>query len=386
MSPSPSPLQLYVHVPFCEKKCHYCDFASWELPAARQRPWTETLLREIETRGKGLEGRPIRTVFFGGGTPSVLASEFLESLVLSLRSRFDFSQVEELSIECNPSSLNRDKLNFFHDLGFTRISLGVQSFHEAELKRLGRVHSPEGARAALQCLADDGRFEFSGDLIFGQPGQTLSSFLSSLETLLSYDPTHISFYGLTIEGGTEFDRQAQAGTLSLPEAEQYNAQYLAGVELLASRGYERYEVSNFAKPGKACLHNQGYWDGIEYLALGPGAHSLLGDMRLASPRGFEEYLQWGAQGFPAEQCEQDRLDSEALIAERVFLSLRQAKGLELAQMENDFAVSLPYATQQKWFSAEAIRFESGRIFLHDHGWLMLDEISADFLAHLQPRK
>lgn len=379
---SSRPLQLYVHVPFCEKKCHYCDFASWELPAARQRPWTETLLREIEVRGQGLAGRPIRTVFFGGGTPSVLAGEFLESLVLALRSRFDCTQTEEWSIECNPSSLNRDKLNFFNGLGFTRISLGVQSFHEAELKRLGRVHSPEGAHAALQCLAEDGRFDFSGDLIFGQPGQTTASFLSNLETLLRYDPTHISFYGLTIEGGTEFEKQAKSGTLVLPEPELYNEQYLDGVALLRSRGYNRYEVSNFAKPGKACRHNQGYWDGIDYLALGPGAHSLLGDMRLASPRGFEEYLAWGEQGFPLQSCEQDQLDRDALLAERIFLSLRQAKGLNLDALQKDFSVTLPDAVRQKWQAAQAIRFDAGRIMLHERGWLMLDEISADFLAHL----
>ncbi len=379
-----NPLQLYVHVPFCEKKCHYCDFASWELPAARQRPWTQVLLQEMAARGEGLSQRPVRTVFFGGGTPSVLASEFLEALVLDLRSRFDCSQVEEWSIECNPSSLNREKLNLFHDLGFNRISLGVQSFDGEELKRLGRVHSPEGAHAALRTLAEDGRFAFSGDLIFGQPQQDVKSFLHNLESLLAYHPQHLSFYGLTIETGTEFDRLAHLGQIQMPEAEAYNDQYLRGVELLASHGYDRYEVSNFAKPGFACRHNQGYWDGVEYLALGPGAHSWLGGERLEAPRAFEDYLAWGEAGFPRASCQIETVGQDSRIAERVFLSLRQGKGLDLAALRRDFQIAFGEATLGKWLKPGWLRLQGEHLLLHGEGWLLLDEIAADLLAKAMP--
>lgn len=378
------PLQLYVHVPFCEKKCHYCDFASWELPASRQRPWTETLLHEIQVRGQGLNHRPIRTVFFGGGTPSVLAPEFLEALVLGLKSHFDCSEVEEWSIECNPSSLNREKLNSIHDLGFRRVSMGVQSFHASELKRLGRVHSPEGAQAALQCLVQDERFAFSGDLIFGQPGQTLVSFTQSLERLMVYQPTHVSFYGLTIEAGTEFDKQAQAGHLSLPEPEAYNEQYLAGVEFLRQHGLHRYEVSNFAKPGFECKHNQGYWDGVEYLALGPGASSLLNGVRTTSPKGFDDYMQWGSNGFSSLSCERDILDQDAALAERLFLKLRQAKGLSIQKLSQDFKVQIPTEVLNKWSKAKCISIQADQLTLVGEGWLLLDEIVSDLLAKLRP--
>jgi oxygen-independent coproporphyrinogen III oxidase len=379
-----APLQLYVHVPFCEKKCHYCDFASWELPASRQRPWTETLLREIEVRGRGLAHRPIRTVFFGGGTPSVLASEFLEDLVLALKSHFDCSQVEEWSMECNPSSLNRQKLDAMYELGFNRVSVGIQSFHGDELTRLGRVHSPAGAHAALQCLVEDGRFAFSGDLIFGQPGQTLSSFSESLRQLVQYRPSHVSFYGLTIETGTEFDKQAQAGKLTLPEAEHYNAQYLSGVEYLAKQGYDRYEVSNFARPGLECKHNQGYWDGIEYLALGPGASSLLAGVRTVAPKNFEAYMDWGAKGFPVVECEQDVLDKDAYVAEKLFLQLRQAKGLVMAELEKAFQVTIPASALAKWEKAECVAMNQGVLTLKSEGWLLLDEVVSDLLAKLVP--
>ena len=332
------PLQLYVHVPFCEKKCHYCDFASWEMPAVQQRRWTEIALKEIEAKAPFAAGRPIDTVFFGGGTPSLLAPEFMEAIVARMRALYDLSQVREMSLECNPSSLKREKLDLYHGLGFNRASVGIQSIHADELSRLGRVHSPEAARAALDTMRADGRFQFSGDLIFGVPGQTQERFLASLRALLEYDPDHVSFYGLTIEEGTEFARQKAAGILIMPEDGIYNGMYQAGVELLAQAGYERYEVSNFAKPGRASKHNQGYWNGAEYLAFGPGAHGFIGSKRTASPRSFEGYLEWGAAGFPESGCEVDALTTEDKATEAVMLGLRQGQGLELASVLKDFLV------------------------------------------------
>ena len=147
-----APLQLYVHVPFREKKCHYCDFASWELPVVQQRRWTEVILKELAARAPLAQGRPVDTIFFGGGTPSLLATEFLERIVAAIQSLYDLSRLREMSIECNPSSLKKEKLDLYHRLGFTRMSIGIQSFHAEELARLGRVHSPETARQALETV------------------------------------------------------------------------------------------------------------------------------------------------------------------------------------------------------------------------------------------
>jgi putative oxygen-independent coproporphyrinogen III oxidase len=372
-------LQLYVHVPFCEKKCHYCDFASWELPAVQQRRWTEVVLRELAVRAPLAQGRPVDTIFFGGGTPSLLAAEFLERIVTDIRSLYDLSRLREMSIECNPSSLKKDKLDLYHRLGFTRMSIGIQSFHADELLRLGRVHTPETARQALETVGADGRFQFSGDLIFGVPGQTEASFLASLSSLLDYGTDHVSFYGLTIEEGTEFARQKASGALIMPEDGIYNGMYTAGVEMLRSRGYERYEVSNFSKPGRPSLHNQGYWNGAEYLAFGPGAHSYIGNKRAVSPRSFEAYLEWGSGGFDASACAEEELTAENLVSETVLLGLRQSSGVDLSRLRAQ-GFTLPPETLAKWTKVGMIAREGDAIRLVDEGWLFLDEIGSDLLA------
>lgn len=374
------PLQLYVHVPFCEKKCHYCDFASWELPAIRQRQWTEVLLREIDH--KAYSSRPISTLFFGGGTPSLLASEFMERIVQRLTERFDFSQITERSIECNPSSLTKEKLDLFHHLGFNRLSLGVQSFHAHELKTLGRVHTPESAQEALRQVSSDGRFQFSGDLIFGLAGQTVSGFLKNLEILLGYYPDHVSFYGLTIEGGTEFDKQTQAGLKLTSEDEIYNEMYSLGVKYLEDRGYHRYEVSNFCRENRVSKHNCGYWNGAEYIAFGPGAHGLFKGERIISPRSFEGYLAWGDDNFNAATCESEILTQDNCLSEFVSLSLRQASGLDLMKLESNFGKQIPANILHKWNSVGLLHTEDHAVNLQGEGWLYLDEIAADFLARL----
>lgn len=375
----PPALQLYVHVPFCEKKCHYCDFASWELPAVQQRRWTEVLLKELEAKAPLAESRPIDTIFFGGGTPSLLAPEFMEAIVARMRSLYDLTQVREMSLECNPSSLKRERLDRYHALGFNRVSIGIQSFHADELARLGRVHSVETARQALVAVRSDGRFRFSGDLIFGVPGQTVERFLESLRVLLEHDPDHVSFYGLTIEEETEFARRKAAGLLAMPADEEYNGMYRAGAALLAESGYRRYEVSNFCRPGRASLHNQGYWNGAEYLSFGPGAHGFLGGRRMVSPRSFEGYLAWGAGGFPDSACAIEILDAEDRRLEALMLGLRQDAGADLGRLRA-LGLALPEALLAKWAGAAMLEISEGRIRLIDEGWLLLDEICADLAA------
>jgi oxygen-independent coproporphyrinogen-3 oxidase len=368
-------------VPFCEKKCHYCDFASWESPAITQRKWLETALAEIDHAGRGpWRGSRVSTVFFGGGTPSVVPAAYLEQLVEKLRANFDLSNVDEMTLEVNPSSLTRDKLKAWRDLGFHRVSLGVQSFHPDELALLGRVHSPETARAALEMLASEPGLRFSADLIFGLPDQTAERFLANLEVLLEYSPRHISFYGLTIEEGTEFDKRHKAGRLVLPDGERYQAMYNEGVSLLASRGLARYEVSNFAVPGEECRHNQGYWNGAPYLAFGPGAHGFDGERRWMNPHDLQDYLAWGDIGFPDAAREWDVLDAEARLTEKVSLGLRQAKGLSLAEAEREFGARWEPAIFERLEKAAYAAREEGRLRLLEAGWPLLDEIAADLLA------
>ena len=385
----PPDLQLYIHVPFCEKKCHYCDFASWESPAVTQKKWLDVALREIDRAGEEWKGdKKVSTVFFGGGTPSVVPVRYLEEVLARLRANFDLSDVNEMTLEANPSSLTHDKLRVWRDLGFGRVSMGVQSFHQDELTLLGRVHTPETAESGLELLASQSDFRWSADLIFGLPGQTRERFLASLEHLLRYDPSHVSFYGLTIEEGTKFDELHKAGRLTLPEGDVYQEMYDAGVSLLARRGLARYEVSNFARPGEECRHNVGYWSGAKWLAFGPGAHGFDGNRRWMNPRLLEDYLAWGDAGFDAAAREWDVLDDVARLTEAVSLGLRQARGFSLDALTHEHGVNWDPAIFNRLESANYARIEDGSVRLMDKGWPLLDEIAADLLAKatLTPRK
>jgi oxygen-independent coproporphyrinogen-3 oxidase len=355
------------------------------MPAVQQRRWTEVLLKELEAKAPSAEGRPIDTIFFGGGTPSLLAPDFMEAIVGRMRALYDLSAVREMSLECNPSSLKKEKLDLYHGLGFNRASVGIQSFHADELARLGRVHTVETAHQALATVKADGRFQYSGDLIFGVPGQTGERFLESLNALLAYQPDHISFYGLTIEEGTEFARQKAAGILSMPADEIYNDMYRSGAALLGEAGYRRYEVSNFCRPGKSSRHNQGYWNGAEYLSFGPGAHGYCAGRRTVSPRSFEEYLAWGGAGFPDSGCVIEILTSGDRLLEAVMLGLRQDAGMDLASLQG-LGWDLPESAYAKWVRAGMLEKASGALRLVDEGWLLLDEISADLAARASARQ
>ena len=377
-------LQLYIHVPFCEKKCHYCDFASWESPAVTQKKWLDVALREIDKAGEGeFGGGAVSTVFFGGGTPSVVPARYIEEIVGRLHANFDLSGVEEMTLEANPSSLTHDKLRAWRALGFHRVSVGVQSFHQDELTLLGRVHTPETAESALELLSSEAAasgLRWSADLIFGLPDQATGRFLASLSRLLRYDPSHVSFYGLTIEEGTRFDELHKAGLLKLPEGDSYQELYEEGVALLAQHGLERYEVSNFARPGHACRHNVGYWSGARWLAFGPGAHGFDGRRRWMNPRQLEDYLAWGDAGFPDAAREWDVLDDAARLAEAVSLGLRQARGFALADLERDHGATWDAALFPRFVDAGYLVMDQGRVRLGARGWPLLDELAAELLA------
>jgi oxygen-independent coproporphyrinogen-3 oxidase len=361
------------------------------LPAVRQKDFTEAVIADIEAAGlrlrSGGEQRKIRTLFFGGGTPSVLAPKYLEAIVQMLESSFDFTGIEERSMEVNPSSIHPDKLSAWRGMGFHRFSLGVQSFDATELEAMGRAHDPAGAHAALSLLASTPGIQFSGDLIFGLPNQSPETFWSHLRTLLEYQPGHVSFYGLTIEAGTEFDKRHRSGKIALPPPDRYNQASAGGVEVLAQAGYSRYEVSNFSRPGFECKHNQGYWDGVEYAGFGPGAHSFHGRRRTSAPGTFEGYLDWVRTGFLESGLEIDLLDDESLLAEAVSLALRQSKGLASIGWEQRWGRRWPLSRSKKWVDTGMAQLEdSGQFRLQGEGWALLDEIAADLLAGMRPVK
>jgi len=354
-----------------------------------QKKWLDVALREIAHAGRGpFAGARVSTIFFGGGTPSVVPVRYLQRILAAFHEHCDLSAVHEMTLEANPSSLTHDKLKAWRSLGFHRVSMGVQSFHQDELTLLGRVHTPETAEAALELLSSEAAasgLRYSADLIFGLPGQTSGRFLDNLNRLLRYQPDHVSFYGLTIEEGTKFDELHKAGRLTLPEGDIYQDMYDGGVALLQQRGLARYEVSNFARPGQECRHNQGYWNGAAWLAFGPGAHGHDGHRRWMNPRQLEDYLAWGDAGFDDAAREWDVLDEDARLTEAVSLGLRQARGFSLAALEARHGATWDEGVWARHETAGYLYREDGSVRLGDKAWPLLDEIAADLLARVTVR-
>ena len=370
---------LYVHVPFCEKKCAYCDFASWAGRGHEEPLWLERIERELRIRGRGASG-PLDSVFFGGGTPSALSEQGLERLCRAVVDNFRLASDAEWSMEANPVSLTPAKLATVRAIGVNRISLGVQSFDSGLLSRMGRAHDADQAREALHIVAASG-LRWSADLIFALPEQTLGQFLSSLEHLLSWGPSHISFYGLTVEAGTEFWKQKEEGRLAEAHEDLYADMYRLGAERLATAGILRYEVSNFAAPGQECRHNLSYWDTrSRWLAAGNAAHGYAPHVRAKNPRGLSAWSEWADRGFPETEREPEALTLEERWTEEWFLGLRQSAGVDTARLFREFGRSAPEGRLARRIKSGHVVHEGDRIRLAGDGWLLLDAIAAELSA------
>ena len=369
-------LSLYVHVPFCEKKCAYCDFASWAGRGHEEPLWLERIERELALRGREAS-QALDSVFFGGGTPSALSEDGLGRLCRAVVDNFRLTSGAEWSMEANPVSLTPGKLAVARKHGVNRISLGVQSFDTGLLSRMGRAHDADQAREALHIVSASG-LRWSADLIFALPDQTLGQFLSSLEHLLSWGPSHISFYGLTVESGTEFWKQKEDGLLSEAHEDLYADMYRLGVERLETAGIRRYEVSNFAAVGQECRHNLSYWDTrSRWLAAGNAAHGYAPHVRVKNPRGLNAWSEWADRGFPESEREPEALTIEERWTEEWFLGLRQAAGVDTARLLREFGRSAPEDRLARRIESGHVLREGDRIRLAGEGWMLLDAIAAD---------
>lgn len=283
----------------------------------------------------------------------------------------------EWSVEANPASLTPGKLAILRDHGVGRISMGVQSFDADLLRLMGRAHGVQDAEEALDLLAGSG-LRWSADLIFALPGQTPSGFLSGLERLLSWSPSHVSFYGLTWEAGTPFRKSLDEGRLAEVDEEDYERMYVQGVERLAREGIERYEVSNFARPGQECRHNLSYWD-VEssWLAAGNSAHGYKPWKRWRNPRGLSAWMSWADRGFPPDETAPEELGLEERWTEAWFLGLRTATGVDLDRLDGLFPYRVDEGRLARWVDAGRMRRQGRRLTLHGDGWMLLDAIVAD---------
>ncbi len=287
---------LYLHVPFCRHKCPYCDFNAYSGLERLIGPFVEALEREICNWSLLLSGRAVPTIFLGGGTPSLLPGAELARLLTACRNAFAVSSDVEVTLEANPGTLDLPRLQAYRQAGVTRLSLGAQSFHDPELRWLGRDHTAGQTREAVSLARVAGFENLSLDLIFGLPGQTLAAWQDSLDEALALRPEHVSCYALTVEEGTPLARRVASGRDPAPDPDLQADQYQVAEDLLKAGGFVHYEISNWARPGYECRHNMTYWRNEPYVGLGPGAHSYFAGYRFSTVRSPGAYIRAMARG------------------------------------------------------------------------------------------
>lgn len=328
------PLELYVHIPFCVRKCQYCDFLSGPSDEETKDRYIEALLKEIRA-AEHTEDYEIVSVFIGGGTPSALKAEAIASIMRTLQEQFFFCEDAEVTIEANPGTVDLEKLTIYRNVGINRLSLGLQSTDAEELKLLGRIHSYEEFLKSYEWARKAGFSNINIDLMFAIPGQTGEAWRQHLYQVAELNPEHISAYSLIIEEGTPFAEQ----NLDLPDEDTEYQMYEDTAEILERYGYRQYEISNYAKQGYMCRHNAGYWQRLEYLGFGLGASSLYGGMRFSNTHQMQEYLK---ESRNPDQIRKDVtvLSRNERIEEFMFLGLRMTEGISEKKFEENFDVRL----------------------------------------------
>ena len=328
------PLELYVHIPFCVRKCQYCDFLSGPSDEETKDRYIEALLKEIRA-AEHTEDYEIVSVFIGGGTPSALKAEAIASIMRTLQEQFFFCEDAEVTIEANPGTVDPEKLTIYRNVGINRLSLGLQSTDAEELKLLGRIHSYEEFLKSYEWARKAGFSNINIDLMFAIPGQTGEAWRQHLYQVAELNPEHISAYSLIIEEGTPFAEQ----NLDLPDEDTEYQMYEDTAEILERYGYRQYEISNYAKQGYMCRHNAGYWQRLEYLGFGLGASSLYGGMRFSNTHQMQEYLK---ESRNPDQIRKDVtvLSRNEQIEEFMFLGLRMTEGISEKKFEENFDVRL----------------------------------------------
>ena len=367
-------LGIYIHIPFCVRKCNYCDFCSFALGGDTTERYAKELCRRIGEYKDKCSDYSVDTVYFGGGTPTLLSLSSFEEIFSALRETFDIAPHSEITVECNPATADLSYLSALRAMGANRLSIGLQSIHENELERLGRIHSYEDFLAAFSDARKAGFDNISADLMYGIPNQTRESFRQSLTSLAELRPEHISAYGLKIEEGTEFYKNRDSLILP-PEDEEYEM-YLSCSEILGSYGYEKYEISNFSLPGKPSKHNLRYWKGDEYLGFGVAAHSFFGGERFGNSRNIDAFLK-------GEDITEERysLSDKEKFNEYIMLALRLTEGLSLSEFKKKTGKSFCefYPALRSLTDGEFMEIKGDRLSFTDKGFFVSNSILADML-------
>ena len=371
-----SPMEIYIHIPFCIRKCDYCDFLSGPSGPEEQADYVQALLREIQAVEEG-EGRSVSSIFIGGGTPSVLDERLLGDILKEIRNRFKVEEDAEITIEVNPGTANIGKLQAYREMGINRLSIGLQSPQDRELKILGRIHNYGQFLETYQEARTVGFDNINIDLMSAIPDQTYEGWVKNLRTVAELEPEHISAYSLIVEEGTPF----AARKLNLPDEDTEYNMYEATAQILKEYGFEQYEISNYARKGRKCRHNVGYWTRQDYLGFGLGASSLYGKERFANTADMKKYLENSKNPEKIREKEPS-LTREDEMAEFMFLGLRMTKGISKADFQRCFGCTIESVygeVLEKYESMELLLEKDGRIFLSREGIHVSNSIMAEFL-------
>ena len=406
-------LELYIHMPFCVKKCEYCDFLSFPADTNTQIKYVHALLNEIRFYGEKMRGFRVSTIYIGGGTPSWLEPELVTAVMDQIYKSFQVYEDAEISIECNPGTVTAAKLQAYRRAGINRLSIGLQSTNNTELKTLGRIHTYEQFLKTYELARNEGFTNINVDLMSGLPRQSAESFADTLQRVIRLKPEHISAYSLIIEKGTPFyekykfdmvRQEAGMKTEELPTEDDTYKMLKLTQRVLAKAGYERYEISNYAKPGYACRHNVGYWTRENYLGLGLGAASPIDNVRYSNTRELYEYIEicreltflppevfapeegmdapergWFGSNLHTEAAVVNR---KAQMEEFMFLGLRMPEGISRNEFETNFGMPIEAAYVQVLPDLQAqklIEKREGRVYLTDRGMDVANYVMAQFL-------
>ena len=371
---------IYVHVPFCQSRCAYCDFYSTTGKEELKAQFVEAACREIAARAEELPNAgDVRSIYFGGGTPSLLGLELIERLIACLKKHFEVRPNAEITLEANPNDVTKTYAKGLRDLGVNRVSLGVQSFDERCLQLIRRRHTSAEAKQAVEFLSEVGFENLSIDLIYGLPGQNLGSWLRDIKEAFALPIKHLSAYALSIEDSTPLGRWLTEGKVKQTDEEFFLKEYEVLLDEAARAGFEHYEISNFCRPGFHSRHNSAYWDGTPYLGIGPGAHSFNGKIRRANLPNIEAYMLKPDK--PPHELEE--LREEEKFNERIFLSLRTKNGLDLHQMRKNFPekwiADMELAAKPHVKAGRLERENQGNLRLTRKGLFVSDDVMSDLM-------
>jgi len=368
---------IYLHIPFCRKACTYCDF-HFSTSAKGREALLDAMVMELLRRSRELGDAPVSTIYFGGGTPSLLEPARIAALLQQCSDLFRVQRNAEVTLEANPDDITAERLEQWKAMGVTRLSLGTQSFREDRLKWMGRAHNAEQALKSIALIAKAGFASWTIDLIYGLPQMTLAEWDEQLTIALDHGMPHLSAYCLTVEPKTALAHQVQKSIVSMPGDADQSAQFDRLMERMEAAGLEHYEISNFGLPGHHSRHNSSYWEGVPYLGIGPSAHSFDGSQRRWNVANNARYVQGVVEG--VRYWDEELLTPAQRTNERLLTGLRTSKGVELARLEMD-VISHQRRAVERWTATGHLINADGRLVLTKAGRHFADRIASDLFVN-----